>query len=185
MSSKHVLAALVLLAGLSSCVPVPLGDPEKSKVPKEYVGLWLWEESKESYLFDVQPFDSRACIIDWMVVDNKTGNASYRNLVKAWTTDIKGTRFLTLKMLRVDAPNNPSKSGDTLAMGKLELKNGQALLHLFNREAFKGIKTPAQLRNLLEKRHHDAAIYGDTLTMKRVKATDESAKKILNAFHRK
>jgi hypothetical protein len=184
MSSKHVLAVLVLLTGLSSCVPVPLGDPEKSTVPKEYVGLWLWDETNQVYLFDVQPFDSRACIVDWMVVDKKTGKADRRYLVKAWTTDIKGTRFLSLKALRADAANNPSQSGDALTMGKLELKEGQLSLHLLKTDAFKGIRTPAQLHKVLEKRHKEAAIYGGTLKMKRVKTSDETAMKILKAFHR-
>jgi hypothetical protein len=185
MSSKHVFAALVLLTGLSSCVPVPLGNPEKSTVPKEFVGLWLWDDSDKTYLFDVQPFDSRACIVDWMEMNKKTGKADRRYLVKAWTTDIKGTRFLTMKVLRADAANHPSRSGDALTMGRLELKDGHVLLHLLKTDEFKGIKTPAQLRTVLEKRHKEAAIYDGTLKMKRAKTTDATGREILKLFHRK
>ena len=183
MPSKHILTAMILLVGLSSCVPVPL--VEKSKVPKEAIGLWLWDSGGERNLFDVQAFDSRACVADWMVVDKKTGDANRRTLVKAWITDIKGTKFLTLKMFRADAANNPPKRNDTLTMGKLELKKDRMLLHLLKPEAFKDIKTAAQLRKRLEARHKDPDIYMTSLSLKRVTTSDDRAKKILDAFHRK
>lgn len=182
MSYRFLVIALALVTTTASCVPVPLGDPDKSKVRKEYVGLWL---GPDGYLFDVQQFDSRAYLIDWMQFDSSTGKPSKRFLVKGWITEIKGTQFVTLKVFPVDAANNPAKSGDQVTIGRIEMKKGQLLVSLFKHRVFKNVSTTAQLRGILEKRHKDADIYENATKFERVKKTDKRAKAILRAFHRK
>ena len=182
MSYRFPLIALVLVTTTASCVPVPLGDPEKSKVRKEYLGLWL---SDNNLLVDVQQFDKRTYVIDWMQYDTRNGKVGHRNLIKGWITEIKGTRFFTLQVFQVDSPNNPSTKGSVVSMGKIELKNKRLHISLFKDSVFKNVSKPDQLRKVLEARHADGKIYSDPMQLERVTKDDKRAAIILKAFARK
>ena len=49
------LALLPLLVGVWACFPVPVGDPEKSRIDPSMSGLWLGEEA----LIVLDPYDKR------------------------------------------------------------------------------------------------------------------------------
>ncbi|MCH8829149.1 MAG: hypothetical protein IID45_06180 [Planctomycetes bacterium] len=188
MPSKRILAVLIPVIGFVGCgVPVSLGDPEKSKMQKEYVGLWLLvTDGDYQQLVDVQAFDSRAYVVHWMLFHKKTGKPLEGILFKAWLTDIKGVHFLTLKMFRADAVNNPPQSGDLVTWGTVKLKKDRLLLHTLSENSFTGVKTPAQFRKVLAKRLKDGSIdskFPDEF--QRVKTSDKQAQRILAAFCRK
>lgn len=182
MSYRVPLIALALVTTTASCVSIPLGDPETSKVRKEYVGLWLFGDEA---LYDIQQFDKRTYLIDWMKYDSLNGKIIERHLVKGWITEIKGTQFVTLQVLRVDAANNPARKGDTVTLGKIELKDKQLHLSVFTRIVGKKVSTPDQLRKYLEKNHANGSLYSSSLMkFERVTKSDKRAAVILKAFGR-
>ena len=62
-SLTGLLLAIILipvLAGLLACLPVPIGDPERSRLDPALNGLWLWAEGLAVF----EPYDKRT----WLVV---------------------------------------------------------------------------------------------------------------------
>ncbi len=60
-----MLAIIPVFAGLLACMPVPIGNPERSRIDAEISGVWAWEadgDAGELYLF--QPYDKRT----WLVI---------------------------------------------------------------------------------------------------------------------
>lgn len=55
---------LPLVLGILACLPVPIGDPEKSRIDADLSGLWLgWSDT--SSVFTIEPWDRRT----WLVTD--------------------------------------------------------------------------------------------------------------------
>jgi hypothetical protein len=63
-----MLVIIPIVAGLLACMPVPIGNPERSRIDSDLNGIWIIESEGESgniYLF--QPWDKRT----WLVVGAK------------------------------------------------------------------------------------------------------------------
>ena len=118
-----MLAILPILAGLLACMPVPIGDPERSRIDPDINGVWVMQEEGEFAMYAFQPFDKRTWLItgaaieagpdfeadlpdsdssdeylrmleDYNVGDN--GITSTQTVAyKAWMTKIGGVRFMT------------------------------------------------------------------------------------------
>jgi hypothetical protein len=119
-----MLAIIPIFAGLLACMPVPIGNPERSRIDPDFSGLWAWEaddESGELYLF--QPYDKRTWLMigvrveegpdyEGEPIDTDTAEATFRALgshevgadgittsgtvlYKAWLTKLGGERFMT------------------------------------------------------------------------------------------
>ncbi len=63
-----VIAVLVLpvFAGLLACMPsfpVPIGNPEKSRIDPEISGMWLADSEGEIFVYLFEPFDKRTWLI--------------------------------------------------------------------------------------------------------------------------
>jgi hypothetical protein len=59
-----MLAIIPIFAGLLACMPVPIGNPEKSRIDPEISGVWfLGLEDELNGLYHFQPFDKRAWIL--------------------------------------------------------------------------------------------------------------------------
>jgi len=60
-------AALAVLAipavlGILACLPVPIGDPEKSRIDADVTGIWLkWDDEPAAALFE--PYDKRTWLL--------------------------------------------------------------------------------------------------------------------------
>lgn len=60
-----MLAIIPIFAGLLACMPVPIGDPERSRIDPDISGVWLLESEEEfDALYLYQPYDRRT----WLVV---------------------------------------------------------------------------------------------------------------------
>src|SRR5689334_9692340 len=96
------LMAFILAAGLlglASCLPVSLGDPDKSKVDARLNGVWEWRDNGKIELAIFQPYDERTYFVD--VLTGEAGDAGaikplQRDIYKAWLTSVKGETFITM-----------------------------------------------------------------------------------------
>ena len=61
-SLSGLFLALILvpvLAGLLACLPVPIGDPERSRIDTSLNGLWLWGDGVMLF----EPYDKRTWLL--------------------------------------------------------------------------------------------------------------------------
>jgi hypothetical protein len=94
-----VVVALLLIAG---CLPVPLGDPEKSKLDARYTGVWEWRDAGVVNLAVFRPYDGRTWAVDVLTAEPGEGAALKpvrRSTFKAWLTTVKAETFLTMAPL--------------------------------------------------------------------------------------
>src|SRR2546421_1626782 len=101
LGRRGVFAAVLLagLLGLAACLPVPLGDPAKSKADSRFFGVWEWRDGRVHRAI-MRPWDERTLIVDILsgdLAEDGTTKPRERDLYKAWLTDIKGQTFMTLQ----------------------------------------------------------------------------------------
>lgn len=68
-SISGVLLMLVIIpmfAGLLACMPVPIGDPERSRIDPDMSGPWIAELDGDTALYLFRPYDKRT----WLVLGN-------------------------------------------------------------------------------------------------------------------
>ena len=123
-----MLVIIPVFAGLLACMPVPIGNPERSRIDPDISGVWVQELDGEfDALYLYQPYDKRT----WLVVgatleegaayqgesfDIETSEDALRVLadhhvgedgitspttiaIKAWLTKLGGERFMTWEMV--------------------------------------------------------------------------------------
>lgn len=111
-----MLAIIPIFAGLLACMPVPVGNPERSRVDPGINGVWAHSDEAELYLF--QPFDKRTWLVTGILIEidaeleddgsrseigllenHDVGDggitASTVNIYKAWLTKLGGETFMT------------------------------------------------------------------------------------------
>lgn len=60
-----MLLIVPLLAGLMACMPVPIGDPERSRIDPEISGVWFLEtDDGFDALYQLRPYDKRT----WLMI---------------------------------------------------------------------------------------------------------------------
>lgn len=94
--------AVVLAVCLIGCLPFGLGDPEKASVDDKLIGLWLsQDDASDTALYQILPYDSRTYLISGYNFSREGDKieAGERFTAKAWLHDVKGKRFITLKVL--------------------------------------------------------------------------------------
>lgn len=130
-----MLAIIPMLAGLLACMPVPIGDPERSRIDPKMSGWWVLEEDGGAVLCVLRPYDKRT----WMVISVDVGKgdaAAFERpeittggdllavlrrhevgqdgivggapaIYKAWLTRLGGRRFMTWEPVgMIDDPKN-------------------------------------------------------------------------------
>ena len=119
-----MLVIIPIVAGLLACMPVPIGNPERSRIDSDLSGIWIVESEGDAgslYLF--QPWDKRTWLVvgarleeargyDGEELDPETakdaadvlretrvgaGGVTSPNTVlyKAWLTKLGGMQFMT------------------------------------------------------------------------------------------
>jgi len=59
-----MLVIIPIFAGLLACMPVPIGDPEKSRIDPDITGVWIMEDDGggvAAYMF--RPYDKRSWLL--------------------------------------------------------------------------------------------------------------------------
>ena len=128
-SLSGALTAILIIPfviGLLACIPVPIGDPEKSRVDDEITGIWYVREGEDAYVNLFEPYDKRTWLVTKIELEiefdewcDEPGNepegydeimAALRDLgedclgkgdqasYKAWTKTLGDTTFMTWEM---------------------------------------------------------------------------------------
>lgn len=133
-STRTASGALLMLmitpvvVGLLACMPVPIGDPERSRIDPDINGIWVWlggngdpgfyafepydkrtwfltgvsvEEGKNGVLsnYELESYADLAALIEKEVVGDTGVTATETVMYKAWRTKLGGEWFMTWEML--------------------------------------------------------------------------------------
>lgn len=178
------LAALTL----ASCLPVPLGDPEKAKIESSYVGAWEWRDGDKTNVVTIRPYDNRTYFVDAMTfggtMDEPQPRA--RNLYKAWLTKVKGETFITMQpaeTLGFFANEKPQPR--YYLVSKLKLEEGQLKATGVNGGylPLKDVPTPAALEQVITDHLNDPQMWTPMIVADPVRADRMDAlAKLMKAF---
>ena len=122
-----MLAILPILAGLLACMPVPIGDPERSRIDPDLNGVWVMAEEGDFAMYAFEPFDKRTWLVTGagieagpefdgempfpdsadeylqMLETNDIGDDGVTSpstvAYKAWIAKIGGVRFMTWEQI--------------------------------------------------------------------------------------
>ena len=92
-----MLVIIPIIVGLLACMPVPVGDPERSRIDPELSGIWALIDGDDVdgyYLF--RPWDKRT----WLVlgVEAEGDNLKPVAVYKAWLAKLGGETFISWEM---------------------------------------------------------------------------------------
>jgi len=109
-----ILLACTALLTLCSCLPVPLGNPDKSTAEAKYLGAWTYAEAGQTTVVVIRPWDARTYLVDALIYtgDSSAPVPKIRTTFKGWLTTVKGYPFLTLQpidTLSATPTNTPRK----------------------------------------------------------------------------
>ena len=118
-----MLAIIPAIIGLLACMPVPIGDPERSRVDPDITGVWSYVEGSEIAFYAFDAYDKRTWLLTGVgleegesadfsgydiessqdlgqLLENETvgeegATASEVVLYKAWRTKLGGEWFMT------------------------------------------------------------------------------------------
>ncbi len=128
-----VLALIMIPAfiGLLACMPVPIGNPERSKIDDNLTGVWIGVVDDEANLFFYEPYDKRTWLVRQYEIggryDKPATELSYAEVMtaadtedldeesywvyKAWRTKL-GKHWFVVWEVMGEIPGYESESGD-------------------------------------------------------------------------
>ncbi len=63
-----MLVIIPIFAGLLACMPVPIGDPERSRIDPEMTGIWVVADGESPALYQFAPYDKRTWLVTAVLV---------------------------------------------------------------------------------------------------------------------
>lgn len=88
-----MLLIIPVVVGLLACMPVPIGNPERSRIDPEISGMWASEGDSETDLYLFQPYDKRT----WLTVTIDRDKADAAAIYKVWLTKLGREQFMTFE----------------------------------------------------------------------------------------
>ena len=58
-----MLAIIPAIVGILACMPVPIGNPERSRVDPEISGVWMYLDESEPGFYTFEPYDKRTWLL--------------------------------------------------------------------------------------------------------------------------
>jgi hypothetical protein len=169
--------AAVTLCGvllvLSGCLPVPLGDPAKSTADSQLFGVWEWRDAHLNRAV-VRPWDERTYVVDVLGGEaaGARGDATApksRSVFKAWLTEVKGQRFMTLQAIDTIGVVNGDTRPPTYLVMRLTIEGTRLTAAAINPQ-FKAVseaKTAGELERAIAAHLDDPKLFGSPVTMAR------------------
>ena len=118
-----MLAIIPAIIGILACLPVPIGDPERSRIDPDISGVWVWLGDGDPAFYAFEPYDKRTWLLTGIplekgeeadfsdyalenfddvvrLMENESvgddgATASGTIIYKAWRTKLGGEWFLT------------------------------------------------------------------------------------------
>lgn len=176
-----MLVIIPIIAGLLACMPVPVGNPERSRIDPELSGVWaLNENGEESGYYFFRPYDKRT----WLVVGvgGSGGEAEPLPIYKAWLTKLGGEKFMTWEQAGAFNKDGSIQAEYWLVF-RVE-KDGENQVNLrmldYEYEGFEAIPEPddyegdfakdmrRRFERVIGKNVDDDEMYDDTLVLRRL-----------------
>lgn len=174
-----MLVIIPIFAGLLACMPVPVGNPERSRIDSELSGVWaMVEEGLESGNYLFRPYDKRT----WLVVGVEANGSGTAQVYKAWVTKLGGEQFLNWEQA-----GGFKKDGSVLSkfwyVFRVEKKGANHIvLHMLDYEfsGFEDLPSPDDYKGnfvkdqrrsferVIKKNVDNEDLYGDALIMRRL-----------------
>ena len=187
------LPVIAVVLGIVACLPVPVGDPEKSKVDQKLVGGWLAKtDDAERELYVVRAFDARAYLVQGFNYKETNGvvEAKAAGLLKGWLTDLGGAQFITLQPLPAEEPLGfaDKDAKQTWEVMKLEWKGAELTVRPVNGDCdlLKDVKTQAEAEKVITANVANDKIYDKAGVFRKVTEKDrELMGKVLDVYRAK
>lgn len=64
-----MLAIIPAIIGILACMPVPIGDPERSRIDPEISGVWVLVEEGDPAFYVFEPYDKRTWLLTGIPVE--------------------------------------------------------------------------------------------------------------------
>ena len=174
-----MLVIIPIFAGLLACMPVPVGNPERSRIDPGLSGVWaMVEDGRESGNYLFRPYDKRT----WLVVGIEASGSGTAQVYKAWVTKLGGEQFLTWEQA-----GGFKKDGRILSeywyVFRVEKQGADKLtLHMLDYDfsGFEDLPSPdnydgnyakdqrRSFERVIKKNLHNEDLYGDAVTMRRL-----------------
>lgn len=174
--------AIVAVAGLLtlvSCLPVPLGDPEKAKADPKYVGAWMWSDDGTSTVAVVRPWDAKTYAVHTISFTGslEQPNVNDRSFFKGWLAEVKGETFLNLQPVETLALFPGEKRDTVYVIAKLKLEGDRLTATGLDPgyEAFKGLKSSGELERLITEHSQDPKMWTKPIEARRLGAAEMEA----------
>jgi len=181
-----IAGALALLMSLASCLPVPLGDPEKSQVDPKLTGVWHFKQDDGGTLIAIAPADSHTYVIQMLdykkAADGPTAGKS--TVLRGWLTEIKGERFITGEMMAQMV--DPTTTRKDYAIFRLRMKpEGAEITGLAEKyDGFKDVNDAAALAKVIEANLNDPTMYTESSTFVHLDPAKEADQPLIGLISR-
>lgn len=159
-----MLLLIPFILGLLACLPVPIGDPERSRIDPTISGVWVYMEGDERRgFYAFEPFDKRA----WLLAGIESGSGNDKvAFYKGWLTKLAGEHFMTWEPKGVY--DNETFTPEVWFVFRIERPDPDTLeLWLVDgdNEVFKGVEeTRRAYERVLKKNVRNADIYDEDPT---------------------
>jgi hypothetical protein len=118
-----MLLIIPVIVGVLACMPVPIGNPERSRIDPDITGVWAWPVDDDPRFYAFEPYDKRTWLLTGVPLEEGEGadfsgydtgsydglarlmeneaagddgaTASEVILYKAWMTKLGGVWFMT------------------------------------------------------------------------------------------
>ena len=64
-----MLAIIPAIIGILACMPVPIGNPERSRIDPEISGVWVWLDSDDDAFYAFEPYDKRTWLLTGIPIE--------------------------------------------------------------------------------------------------------------------
>lgn len=195
-----MLVIIPVIVGLLACMPVPIGDPERSRIDPNITGIWAVIDGDDDAFFVFEPYDKRTWLATFVPIEE--GNEadlgdfeleSYSDLAefidkepvvgsngvtagkisnfKAWRTKLGGEWFMTLEPKMVI--DNESFSPEVWWVFRIDrLDENTVDLIMLGDDLFRDVdKTRRAYERIIKKNAKNEDLYSDeVMRMVRVKS---------------
>ena len=179
-----LIAALVvsIIFGLVGCLPFPLGDPEKSQIDPKLGGFWSAGEGEDKEVVALFPFDQHTYVLEdvkFKKQDDKWQPQGPPQIFKAWLTQMKGQRFMTLEYLQQRLATSSDQKAYPVLRVTIEKDGIQVRAVSSDFEPMKKVKSGADVEAVISKELDNPDLYGGSDGMKFHRLDAESDKEII------